>query len=579
MTHEPLRAVPPPHATQAAPPPGNHRRRRAVPGARRRLALLAAGLAVACGAALAPLALPGCGGALSLGNPGTPGGISSPLTAEDVTKIIAAAAGSLTQPLVIAVVDREGNILGLFRKNGAPDTVPVFLVGQTRTVNANELAVALARTGAFFGNDQSPLTSRTIRFISREHFPPLFGPDGRTTGVNFTPSGDLWNIESTNRGCTLSLEFNPGQDVPPARSIDGTGPGLGIATVPGGIPLYKFSKAVGGIGVCGAVGPTHEDRANLAEFAAFAGSFGAGFGLQPLPPREIFLFSVRLPIVEQDGRPFGTVGESFTDLSEIGAFVPVPDLVLPGALVAEPQDAPRLKVSEGWLVGPLSSPELRDTEVRGIITRCIARARETRAAIRLPLEAHARMVIAVGDLEGRILGLYRMEDATVFSIDVAATKARNAVYFSGFDRSPLDLPGVPLGTAVTARTLRFGSQPFFPAGIQSTTPGPFYPLLVQNYENPCTQGYQPAAPNQSGIVFFPGSAPLYRGGLVLIGGLGVSGDGVDQDDRVTGAGIVGYEAAPLIRADRITIRGVRLPYMKDPRSAGVDIISDRPGGD
>ena len=40
---------------------------------------------------------------------------------------------------------------------------------------------------------------------------------------------------------------------------------------------------------------------------------------------------------------------------------------------------------------------------------------------------------------------------------------------------------------------------------------------------------------KSGIVFFPGSAPLYRGGQ-MVGGLGVSGDGVEQDDFVTFGG-------------------------------------------
>ena len=38
--------------------------------------------------------------------------------------------------------------------------------------------------------------------------------------------------------------------------------------------------------------------------------------------------------------------------------------------------------------------------------------------------------------------------------------------------------------------------------------------------------------NQNGVVFFPGSSPLYVLGI-LAGGLGVSGDGVDQDDVVT----------------------------------------------
>ena len=35
------------------------------------------------------------------------------------------------------------------------------------------------------------------------------------------------------------------------------------------------------------------------------------------------------------------------------------------------------------------------------------------------------MVISVSDLNGNILAIYRMPDSTIFSIDVALTKARN----------------------------------------------------------------------------------------------------------------------------------------------------------
>jgi hypothetical protein len=66
-------------------------------------------------------------------------------------------------------------------------------------------------------------------------------------------------------------------------------------------------------------------------------------------------------------------------------------------------------------------------------------------------------------------------------------------------------------------------------------------------------------------VFFPGSVGLYRNG-VLVGGLGVSGDGVDQDDYVTAGGAAGFEAPAPIRADQIMINGVRLPYQKFPRN-------------
>ena len=175
------------------------------------------------------------------------------------------------------------------------------------------------------------------------------------------------------------------------------------------------------------------------------------------------------------------------------------------------------------------------------------------------------MVISVADLDGTILGLYRMSDATVFSMDVAATKARNVVYFSSNALDPRDLPGVPPGTAVTNRTIGFGAQSMFPSGIQNSTPGPFRDLYLFDRANPCTQGRQTANPNQSGIVFFPGSSPLYKGGK-LAGGLGVSGDGVEQDDYVTAGGAHGFEAPEAIRADQIFIRSVRLPYWKFPRN-------------
>ncbi|OLC14604.1 MAG: hypothetical protein AUH29_09975 [Candidatus Rokubacteria bacterium 13_1_40CM_69_27] len=59
--------------------------------------------------------------------------------------------------------------------------------------------------------------------------------------------------------------------------------------------------------------------------------------------------------------------------------------------------------------------------------------------------------------------------------------------------------------------------------------------------------------------------PLYRNGQ-LVGGLGVSGDGVEQDDLVAAAGATGL-APPLdIRADQIIIRDARLPFLKFPRN-------------
>ena len=73
----------------------------------------------------------------------------------------------------------------------------------------------------------------------------------------------------------------------------------------------------------------------------------------------------------------------------------------------------------------------------------------------------------------------------------------------------------------------------------------------------------PSLPN--GIQIFPGSEPLYKNG-VLVGGIGISGDGVDQDDLIAAAGANGFSPPTTIRADQFFVRGVRLPFLKFPRS-------------
>ena len=89
---------------------------------------------------------------------------------------------------------------------------------------------------------------------------------------------------------------------------------------------------------------------------------------------------------------------------------------------------------DGWLAGgpdePRGSAELSPDEVERIVQNAIDEANRTRAAIRLPLGSRTSMVIAVSDLDGNVLGLYRMSDSTVFSIDVAVAKARNVVYLA-----------------------------------------------------------------------------------------------------------------------------------------------------
>jgi uncharacterized protein GlcG (DUF336 family) len=523
------------------------------------------------------------------------GGIPQPfgaLEAAEVDAIVKAAASALnSNTATIAVVDRAGRVLALFRQAGVA------------TSNANDdEAVGVARTAAFFSHNQAPLSSRTVRFISGVHFPP---------GVVNASNAALYGIENTNRGCALNIVFNGSKSVPPARTIRNTAPcdfmnaagcGPGIVTGKkqpddgpypqeagnrpvnaGGIPLYRIPASgltrvnegevsggmlVGAIGVVGIPGDSQ-----LAEYAAVTGAFGAlnanAGAIVPVPqyplpdPGNVFIDGIRLPFLgasqklrfNSDGLPVG--------------------LQLPSGMTAGVSAAGTYVIAAGaggcadneYLAGPsaaISGP-LTQADADAIVQRAITASKKTRGIIRLPLNSYARMVIAVSDLAGNIVALYRMPDATVFSIDVAVAKARNVVLFSS---DPHDLPGIPNGTAVTNRTIGFGAQPLFPPGIDSSvskvSAGPFYPLFQQDLAHPCSQGSQAAGPNQNGIVFFPGATPLYRNG-VLAGGLGISGDGVEQDDYVTYLAAGPFLPDVKTWADRVTIDKVRMPMFKFPR--------------
>jgi hypothetical protein len=94
-----------------------------------------------------------------------------------------------------------------------------------------------------------------------------------------------------------------------------------------------------------------------------------------------------------------------------------------------------------------------------------------------------------------------------------------------------------------------------------------------------------AAPGQkrlaNGLQIFPGAVPVYRGNQ-LVGAIGVSGDGIDQDDMVSFLGLhnaglrVGGigNALPAVRADRIVVnvsgRQVRLRYVNCPFAPFLD---------
>jgi uncharacterized protein GlcG (DUF336 family) len=605
-------------------------------------------------------------------------------TAAEVDQLLrrAVAASSRTDA-IIAIVDRNGNILGVNVEAG------VHLTNPNDRDFAIDGAIAEARTAAFFANNGNPtskaatsptaLTSRTIRQISQTTITQRevqSNPDSSETNptkqgpgfvapiglgghfppdISHTPPVDLFEIEGTNRSVLApnGLPYNvppglipPGQTIPvpysygqqtqdPGHENDNN---RGIGTLPGGIPLFKNNVLVGGIGVFfpGSTGyadfeqnfqftnkkQTTLQRTNaplelLAEWMAFAAAGGskgvsAGVGVLggvapvtgydvPLSPNtKISLVGITLDQVgagsaggvKQTLKTGTTAGRQVAPA--MGGNVPVKAgmFTINGTMV-----------STGVLVTPHDGDGLNTAQVEQIINQAITQANNVRAAIRLPLSSRARMVIAVADKDGNLLGLYRMTDATVFSVDVAVAKSRNVAYYASanlqaFDRVHVnDLnpasPFLPLGTAFTNRTFRFLAEPRYPSGVDGSVAGAFS-ILREDWVDPKTGYNKTAIPapisdihtvlgydafhtgtnfhdpndplNQNGVVFFPGSSPLYVL-AILSGGLGVSGDGVDQDDVVTFSGAVNFAAPMSIRADEVFVRGVRLPYQKFDRNA------------
>lgn len=88
----------------------------------------------------------------------------------------------------------------------------------------------------------------------------------------------------------------------------------------------------------------------------------------------------------------------------------------------------------------------------------------------------------------------------------------------------------------------------------------------------------------NGIQIFPGSVPIYRNSQ-LVGGIGVSGDGVDQDDMIAFLGL--YNASQRLngainlppkelRADQLTPQGVRLRFVQCPQAPFIDSDEQTP---
>jgi uncharacterized protein GlcG (DUF336 family) len=381
---------------------------------------------------------------------------------------------------------------------------------------------------------------------------------------------------------------------------------LGLSGDPGGLPIYKDGIAIGGVGIEGDGSYTVDrDPRDFDHPFEEVISAAAVRGFEaPLLIRgdNILVDGIRLPYSNVSTPPTAATI----------SFGSLPGVVLAGFPISGAQMSAFVPAVVGGISGevdtrffpfvagiaPAGPNSLTATDVQTIIAHAAQQANITRAAIRQPLGSNARVTIAVVDAGGKVLGVFRQLDAPVFGFDVSVQKARTAAFYSNASAGTL-LRGAGFGTyvdraaadglmldgsvALTDRAGGFLHRPFFPDGINNTDAGPFSTSIGD--WSPFNVGLQldliktnllaaiggagvpcstiPNLPN--GIQIFPGSVPLYKNG-VLVGAIGISGDGVDQDDLISAGGGNGFSPAPNIRSDQVFVRGVRLPFLKFPRS-------------
>lgn len=492
--------------------------------------------------------------------------------AQAVTRATALTASPLKTNAVIALTDREGWVLGVWALN-------------TNSSSADPLvadAIAKAGTAAYLSSDNNAFSSRTAGDIVQQNFPPgiLNTPPGPLVGVNFSQLGfsDINKFKAP--GSVISYGSSPGLTlVSPPLPITG-----GLAGTPGGLPLYKNGQLVGGLGVSGDglqptdITPTIITQPDANEDAALAGQTG----FQPpntILGSEVFINGIRLEYLESSTSVGTAIPFDSLPGKNIPPFLPMaspPPYPYPVATFGGETGEIRQPITDDPSTMPLpyAATRLSAGDVSNIIAAAANRARTTRAGIRLPRGQTAEVFITVvnnpntNGVPPVVLGTFcTSSNATRFSWDVAVQKARTAVFFSATNR------------AYSTRAVGFLSQSLYPPGISGTQPGLFFGLqdrfsIITTVSIVATNPVNGAVFNTStnvdgnlpnGMTIFPGGFPLYRNGA-LIGAIGVSGDGVDQDDLIAASGASLFLAPVPIRADQTQYRGARLPFAKFPRN-------------
>lgn len=604
------------------------------------------------------------------------------LTKTDVAQVLAQAvaqAGAMNQPATIAVVDRVGNVLAVFRMNGVTAGHSFVTISSGTNVIKGKAgldglqlpvsatapgdglaAISKAITAAYLSSEGNGLSTRTAGNIIQRHFEP---------GEADQPSGPLFGVQFSQLPCSDFAErLADSATLGPKRSP------LGLSADPGGFPLYKNGTPVGGVGVVSDfVYGIDRDIRNTDHDPDEIIALAATYGYAVPPTRSAERITMRGKTLRFSDVGFGAVSaaaESASPLtmpSAAGTLLAVRSYynpaggILAGTVFGQPasgiraattfpgrdafvfvsaSDANRYPATAG--AAPASGPPLTANEVHTILDQALGVANAARSQLRLPVGSNARVTISVVDTSGHVLGMVRSRDAPVFGADVSLQKARTAALFSSQDAATFirslpdaqylnpDLsPSVAIdfddyvnamiaflgdptalanGIAFSDRAGGNLSRPNYPDGIDGNPPGPLskpsgqwsvfstgiqldfsYNAIVSHLlyvfgasandvgKNCVGVPYGATASSvapriANGTEIFPGSVPIYRGN-VLVGGIGVSGDGIVQDDMVSFLGlyragqILGTinEAPKSMRADTLTPQGVRLRYVQCPR--------------
>ena len=397
------------------------------------------------------------------------------LTAADVQQVIAqtvAEAQARNVAGTVAVVDRVGNVLGVFQMDGAEPFVKVTstangsapVVGGLESVNivpATLAAIAKAVTGAYLSTEGNAFTTRTASQIVQEHFNP---------GEFNQPSGPLFGVQFSQLPCGDFVQrFEPG-------AAPGPGPHrspLGLSADPGGLPLYKRGTSVGGIGFI-ADGIYGLDKSvagfdrDLDEVAALAGTVGfappvdrlgdvitvigktfryADWGVAELltdaaaatPFADLLAAGAGAMVavpgyydagVALTGTPFGHPTSGIRPAAP-GAYVDADGNELDAFVFVDENDQDRFVPRDGTdTPGGDVANALSADEVRSLLANAIAVANRARAQIRRPLGTSARVTVSVVGTDGAILGMARTRDGPIFGADVSLQKARTAAFLS-----------------------------------------------------------------------------------------------------------------------------------------------------